>query len=154
MEQTRELLEASIHLELQVSELYLLYSETFQQDRDFWWKMALEEKNHAALLKSGRLYLDMGMFPDELIHGKIEVLNDANSRLEELLKEFRSSPPPMDVAYRHALDIETSAAELYYQREMDRASENKIALIFKGLNKDDKDHARRIESLMSSLGMI
>ena len=75
-EHIRELLQVSIHLELQVSELYLLYHETFQQDKDFWWKMALEEKNHAALLKSGRLYLEMGMFPAELIHGKIEVLNE------------------------------------------------------------------------------
>ena len=116
--------------------------------------MALEEKNHAALLQSGRAYLDMGIFPDELLHGKIEVINDANSRLEELLKEFRSSPPPMAVAYRNALDIETSAAELHYQRIMELDSENKVTLIFKGLGKDDKDHAKRIASLMSAHGMV
>jgi len=52
-EKLNELLEASIELEQCMSELYFLYTNLYPEDREFWWKLANEEINHASLLKSG-----------------------------------------------------------------------------------------------------
>jgi len=59
-----KLLEEAILLELHVSKLYLLFSKLFPEDADFWWQICLEEKNHAALLKSGKtLFCHRNFFP-------------------------------------------------------------------------------------------
>ena len=142
-------------LELLVSDLYLRYSETYPEDRDFWWWMALEEKNHAALLKSGRIYLERGILPEEIIHSSISVLREANIYISALVERAGATTPlPMEEAYREALRIESSAAEIHYQKLMETDSDNKVIAIFKLLGGDDKDHAKRIEVLMALRGIL
>jgi len=64
----RRLIDEAIKLELNMAELYLSFHNRFSEDAGFWWKLTIEEKNHASLLKSGKQYfLDAGMFSSELV---------------------------------------------------------------------------------------
>ncbi|MCG6533786.1 MAG: hypothetical protein L7F78_03655, partial [Syntrophales bacterium LBB04] len=49
-----QVVDEAVTLELNISELYLYFYHSFPDDSDLWWKLALEEKNHGALLRSGR----------------------------------------------------------------------------------------------------
>jgi len=46
-----QLLEASIQLELNLAKLYTLFNDLFEEDEEFWWQLAMEERGHAALLQ-------------------------------------------------------------------------------------------------------
>ena len=48
------IIDESINLELNVGKLYLKFSELFPEDGDFWWKLHVEEKHHASLIRTGR----------------------------------------------------------------------------------------------------
>ena len=54
----KELLEEAIQLESNVSGLYRLYSEQFEEDSEFWKQMAKEEVEHAALLELAKDFFD------------------------------------------------------------------------------------------------
>jgi hypothetical protein len=44
----------SINIEFNISELYLIFHRAFSEHEDFWWQLALEEKNHAGLIKTAK----------------------------------------------------------------------------------------------------
>ena len=149
MENITTLIEESINLELNVAELYLLFNNLFPEDEDFWWELSMEEKNHAALLRSGKeSFLPVDKFPLDLIENRLQVLVDANSEISSLIKKYEVNPPSRAEAFRAAFNIENSAGEIHFERFMNKKAELKIDHIFQQLNKDDKDHANRINSYM------
>jgi hypothetical protein len=145
----KELLEISIELELLISDLYGLYAELFPEDKDFWWKLSVEEKNHASLLESGRIYLKKGILPEEAVYKNLEVLKEAKNQIQNLISNYKESAPSYEDAYYEAVKIESSAAELHYQLMMTRESDSKIIKIFQSLDGDDTDHAKRISELIT-----
>lgn len=148
-----KLLDESIEIELNVSKLYLLYSNIFSEDKDFWWTIALEEQNHAALLKSGKKYLEFGILPEETVYHDLKKLVESNSEIKSLIEDYEKRHPLMEEAYRNALRLEESAAELWFQKIMGTDSDSKIIKIFQGLNSMNKNHAERIKSLMLKQGI-
>lgn len=44
-------LDESIKLELNLATLYTLFHDSFEEDEDFWWELAMEERGHASLLQ-------------------------------------------------------------------------------------------------------
>ena len=145
----KELLETSIELELLVSDLYSLYADLFPEDKDFWWKLSMEEQNHASLLESGRAYLEKGILPEEAVFQNLDMLNKTKDRIQELIIHYKESAPSYEDAYYEAVKIESSAAELHYQLMMTRESDSKIIKIFQSLDGDDTDHAKRISDLLT-----
>ena len=146
------LIDESIELELNVADLYLLFYGLFPEDSDFWWKLASEEKNHAALIRSGKEFFEpRKQFPHNLLTNKLQELKDTNSGLKSMIKELRSVFPLRQEAFNIAFKIESSAAELHFQSFMDKEQSLKLDDIFKQLNKDDKDHAVRIAKYMDCL---
>lgn len=147
-DQMTKLMEEAIGLELNVSDLYLLFYELFPEDMDFWWKISNEEKNHAALLKSSILYLKIDMFPYDLLYKNLKDLQKTNISIKEKINLYRTIKPAKDEAYSFAYHIENSASEFHVQSVLSRSSDNKVLKILKTLNKDDNDHADRILQLM------
>ncbi|OQY11554.1 MAG: hypothetical protein B6I31_04700 [Desulfobacteraceae bacterium 4572_19] len=148
------LVDESINLELNVSDIYLLFYKFFPNDAEFWWKLALEEKNHAALIRGGKEYFEpVNKFPHNLLHHSLQNLKDTNSKLLSLIKNFENTPPSREEAFNIALEIENSACELHYQNFIDEEVNSTTDKIFKKLNKDDKDHAMRIRSYMEKHGI-
>jgi hypothetical protein len=61
-------LKESIDLELNIGDLYQLFSVKFPQDYDFWWKISIEEMNHAVLIESiNDIFLPEGTSPIDSI---------------------------------------------------------------------------------------
>lgn len=144
-----QMIEESIRIELQVAELYLLFYNYFPQDKGFWWKIALEEKNHAALIRSlGEFSEYLDEFPENLFSSSMPDLENTNRMLSSLIEKFTGEAPNRETAFRTALEIEESAGELHYQgfMEDEEGSGSKIAEIFRQLNREDKDHSERIRS--------
>jgi len=143
------LAEESIKLELNVSEIYYLFHSYFAGDANFWRKLALEEKDHADLIRSGiEEPLPMGEFPHEILSDNLQDLKGTNKKLHSLLKQFKNIPPSRELAFNTALEIEASAGELHFQDFMDKETNSTIDELFQFLNREDKDHAERIRSYM------
>jgi ferritin len=143
------LINESMNLELNVAELYLMFHDLFPEDAAFWWNLVVEEKNHAALFRSGEeLFLSRSKFPVDLVRGPLQDLIDKNRELSSLIEEYERNPPSREEAFNIALSIENSAGELHFQRFMDKDPGSRMGEIFQQLNQDDKDHVEKISSYM------
>ena len=148
------LIEESIKIELNVSDIYLIFHTLFPDDADFWWELVLEEQNHAALLRSGKDYFEpVHQFPHNLLDENLREIKAANNKLFTLHEKFKKNPPSRKEAFNAALNIEISAGELHFQKFMDKTSSSRIEEIFRILNKDDKEHAARISDYMKQHGI-
>ena len=148
------LIEESINLELNVSEVYSLFHQSFPDDVDFWWTLLQEEKNHATLIQRGQEHFEpIDMFPQNLLAHSLQNLKDTNSKLHSLIKNIQNSPPSRQEAFNIALELENSAGELHFQKFMDEEANSAADRIFKRLNKDDKEHAMRIRFYMEKHGI-
>lgn len=152
-ERQMALIDEAIKTEMNISTLYLLYSELFPEDRDFWWKLSIEEKNHAALLKSAHLYLKLGKLTDEVLYQRLETMKQVNSVILQHIEQYRKDKPSATQAYRYALGLENSAAELHFQQLMESFSEDRIVGIFQKLGGEDRNHAERVSTLISERGV-
>ena len=153
-EKLYQLVEESISLELNVADLYMFFFRTFPEDKEFWWQLALEEQNHAALLKGGRdSFMEKDTFPEDILESDVEVLKKANFDLKNKLEQFLSSSPSREEAFKTALQIESSAGEAHFQKKMKGDTDNTYIKIFQQLNRDDIDHAARIRAYMKSNGI-
>lgn len=154
IEEVGRLLEESIALEKNVASLYRLFFESFDEDRDFWWQLSIEELNHASLLKSGKdIFLACDAFPDGICAESLESLCAMNERLESLCARYRAAPPSRADAFAVALQIEQSAGEHHYQQIVSSGEPGKAVALVKKLNQDDKDHAERIRDRMRRVGL-
>ncbi|MDY0184473.1 MAG: hypothetical protein RBR43_01170 [Desulfuromonadaceae bacterium] len=148
------LLEASIKLELHVARLYLVFYHSQPQDASFWWTLALEEQNHAALLRSIQdVFVPRGSVPEKLIFDNLEILRQTNEDLSGHIAVYNSQIPTREQAFNLALRIENSAAELHYQNFMGKLPDSDLEQVFQQLNEDDKDHAGRIRTYMHEHGI-
>ena len=144
-----ELAKESISLELNVSEIYYLFHSYFADDSNFWRKLAQEEEDHADLIKHGiEEFEPVGEFPHGILSESLQELKETNKKLSSLLKQFKNNPPSREVAFNTALEIEASAGELHFQNFMDKETTSKIDELFQFLNRQDKDHAKRVRSYM------
>lgn len=148
-----DLLERSIDMEMTVSELYGLYSQLFDEDRDFWWVLCLEEKNHAALLKSARIYLNIDRLPQEALLSDIELLDKSVRTVAAKLEEYKINSPSMKDAYGFAKFVEDSASEIHMQKILSTQSDDRILKIFHELGKGDANHSERINGLIQKYGI-
>ncbi len=155
IEDLNQLIEEAIKLELNVAKIYLSFHHRFPEDASFWWKMALEEKNHAALLKDWKQhFLYAGMFPRELTGESLEILVNMNSTLKGILRQEKEAPPSRAVAFNLALKLEESAGEVHFQNAKKKTGHLSEALkLFQSLNDADKKHADRIRSYMNKNGI-
>ncbi len=148
------LLDESIQLEMNAAALYLSFYRTFPEDAEFWWQLAMEEKNHAALLKSAKQgFVDEGYFPPEILTTNLDALVELNKLTKELLDEHKRKPPSRGSTFEIALKLEQSAGEIDFNLTMEKEGDSPALKLFKRLNKDDKDHTRRIQDYMRRKGI-
>lgn len=138
-----------MNLELNVSSLYSVFHQTFPEDANFWWVLVLEEKNHAALFRSGIDSLEqIQKFPHDLLVKNIKILHKENQKLQDLVAQYKLFPPEREEAFNLALKLENTATELHFQKFMTGNGGCLIDNIFRELNEADKDHAQRIYKYM------
>ena len=141
-------IDESITMETNIAELYLLFSETIPEDRLFWWKLNLEERNHASLLESEKLFYQVNAFPTELFSNNLEDIVRFNGSFILKIQQFKNKPT-RENAFKIALEIENSGIELSYQLLSENKKLSKAIKLFNQLNKADKDHAKRIIDYMN-----
>jgi len=143
-------LNEAIELELNVSDLYLLFYTLFPEDSDFWRALVIEEKNHASLLKNlKQVYHIAHEFPPEILPEKYEDLQAANKDITSTMDLMKNNPSRKK-AFEYAISIELSAGEAHFQLFVENTDISEKFEIFKQLNMDDKNHATRIEKYMHS----
>ena len=148
------ILEASIELELQIAKLYMFFYHEIPQDSDFWWNLMLEEQNHAALLRSIKdVFAPRGSIPENLMAESLACISKSCEWLKHWHKHYSRSPPTRTQAFNLALGIECSAAEMHFQRFMDKEPVSRVEEVFQQLNAEDKDHAQRLIDYMDAHGI-
>lgn len=143
------LIEEAIKLELYISDLYMLFYRQFPEDAKFWWQLAIEEQNHAALLKTVRQMNDSHLnIPPDIIPANHIELADSNKILQEAIAEFEAQPD-RNKAFQFAFKMEQAAGELHYDNFMRYASESRLTAVFRKLNGEDINHAERLRKYMT-----
>jgi len=153
-----QFIDEAIQLELNAAEIYSIFSEAIPEDANFWATLAWEEKNHAAVLKTGKdVLMPMEQFPGEILPNVIQTLVDTNNWLNSLKEKFSELKPDRETAFAVAIKIESSAGEQHFQRVMEAPSDSNIIKILQELCEDDIHHLIRIREYMkggSELGEI
>lgn len=144
----------SIRHELLVSDLYLVFYELFPQDSAFWWTLLVEEKHHAALIESLRIsLLGIDDFPEDLIYRHVDILKQSNREVAKFIETFGIQPPSREDAFRLALSLEQSSTESLYQEVMSDRCPSEMVSMIQQINRNDKNHALRIQIYMKEKGI-
>jgi hypothetical protein len=136
-------IDEAIKLELNMSRLYSIFSEYSNEDRAFWNRLEIEEKNHAALLRTAKEFVNINRFPENLIPDDIETLVESNARIEASIDTYILHPN-RESTFKIALELEKTGGEIHFQRFMEKQAEDNLTRIFQRLNRFDKDHSERI----------
>jgi hypothetical protein len=144
-------LDESIQLELSLATLYTIFNDSFAEDEDFWWELAMEERGHASLLQQEKKHPQQReFFPENLLATDLQSLIDTNAKIAKLISRYKDTPPSRSEALHTALDIEMAAGESHFQQFLDSPTNSPAANIFKQLNQEDCDHAARIRQYMQT----
>ena len=142
------LIEEAILLEQNVADLYLLFYRLFPQDSRFWWKLSLEEQNHAALLKTVFQMKETRVkVPEDFLPTQLKALKEVNQMLQESMSDMEDAPDRVR-AFHLSYAIENSAGERHYDAFMKQGTKSPVSEVFRKLNGDDIDHAARILQYM------
>ncbi len=148
------ILDETIQLELNVADLYLSFSHAFSEDKDFWWVLAEEEKNHAALLRTGKLEsLDKRRFPAKALTTNLDALIKVNKEIKALVKKHKQKAPLRASAFEIAIKVEESTGEIDFSCFMRQEADSLAGKFFSRVNSEDKDHARRLRDYMREKGI-
>jgi hypothetical protein len=143
------ILDETIQLESNVADLYLSFSHAFSEDKDFWSLLAVEERNHAALLRTGKLEsFDKADFPAKALTTNLGALVKVNREIEMLVKAHKQKPPSRASAFEIAIKVEESTGEIDFSCFMEREADSLALKLFSRVNSEDRDHARRLRNYM------
>jgi len=142
-------LKESVEMELNVGDLYQLFSVKYPQDYDFWWKISIEEMNHAALIESiNDFYLTEKIFPPDAIAKQAEDLQKMNIIVKARIAQYKLIPPSRLEAFKYGFELENSVGEFHFELFMTTEPDSPVGKIFQKLNGDDINHATRIDNYM------
>ena len=144
----------AVQLEMNARKLYVLFARQFPEDAAFWQQLAIEENNHAELIRSGvDLFKEAGVPPTDVLAAPMNSLRAANNKLTELIEKYEENAPTRANAFYTALATEQSAGEIHFQHLMTRQADSRIVELFQQLNQDDKQHTARILTYMQDHGI-
>ena len=146
----KEFLKESIDLELNIGDLYQLFSAKYKQDYNFWWKLSIEEMNHAALIESiNDNFLSENIMPPDSIGNKARELREMNLFIEQRIEEFRAGSLTRAAAFHLACEIENSIGESHFELFMTSQPNSTVMKIMQKLNGDDVNHGKRMAKYMT-----
>ncbi len=145
-------LKESVALELNVGDLYLLFSAKFPQDYDFWRELSIEEMNHAAIIESiNDLFLSETPLSADFIEKETEDLKKMNLLITDHIEQYKVNPPTRLEALKFAVGLENSAGESHFEIFMTSKPDSTLVKILQKLNGDDINHANRINNYILSM---
>lgn len=142
-------------MELNVGEIYQLFCVKFPQDYDFWWKISIEEMNHAALIESiNDVFLTETILRDNSLEKQTDDLRKMNLAVKERIERYKLIPPTRLEAFKYGIELENSIGEFHFELFMTTETETQMEKIFQKLNGDDINHAIRIDKYMKNNGIF
>ena len=148
------LIEESIKAESNASELYALFANIFPEDTDFWNTLAIEERNHAALITSIQTIASFeNSFPKQILSENLESLIGFNKTVLSAINTWKKKPLTRGDAFNFVLILEEASAEAHFQTAMVNPSATGVLKVLQDLNTADKNHAKRIRSYMKTNGI-
>lgn len=148
-----EILEQSIAIEEGIGELYKLFASYYQEDTIFWSCLSKEEKTHANILSGLRPWIAMGGKIDQYLLPNLKELKEQNAAIKKVIQHARDERPNREIAFNLAHKLELTAAELHYQKIITKNADSKLLLSMQELCNADKDHLKRIRTMMNSLNI-
>lgn len=148
-------LKESIDLELNIGDLYQQFSARFPGDYDFWWKLSIEEMNHAALIESiNDNFLTEAILQSESIEKQAIELSAMNGFIQKQILRFKMESPTRADAFQLAFEIENSIGESHFELFMTSNPNSEVGKIMQKLNGDDINHANRMAKYMNDNGIF
>ena len=139
-----------------VSQIYIKFSELFPEDRDFWWRLAMEEKCHASIGKSiQEIFAPMKLYPKEFLNESTDKLLKSNNEKKALLDRLAENPLALtrEQAFSAAIEIEDSDVEKIFQEIMEKIPETREDKMFQRLNMDTSDHIKKLKKYAEDTGL-
>ena len=145
-------IQESINMELNIGDLYQLFSVKYPADYDFWWRLSMEEINHGALIESiNDAFIDETLLPLAAIERQTDELKRMNQLIQDQIQQYKSAPPSRLESFEIAINLENSIGEFHFELFMTEKSGSQMIEIFQKLNGDDKNHANRISNYSRSI---
>ncbi len=150
----KQLLKQSVALELNIGDLYQQFSVKFAGDYDFWWKLSIEEMNHAALIESiNDVFLTENLLTLDSIENQINEINEMNRLIRKHIESFKFETPERSKAFQVAFEIENSIGEYHFELFMTAQPNSTVMKIMQKLNGDDINHSKRMLKYMKENGI-
>ena len=148
-DEIRLFLKESIALELNIGDLYQLFGVKFKKDYNFWWKLSIEEMNHAALIESiNDIFLTESILPSESIEKQTQELAEMNLFIKQQIEQCKSGSFTRIDAFQLAIKIEDSIGESHFELFMTTQPNSAVMKIMQKLNGDDINHGKRMTKYM------
>lgn len=144
----KEYLEQAILLELNMAKLYAQFSNINNNDKEFWYKISLEESEHASLLQNVLNSIDLIEHNFDINQSELDELYETNNKLNDLIKIDYNTP--RKELFKTALNLEKTLGEIHYHKLINSDVDDEIIKIFIKLNNDDNMHVKRIHEYIKN----
>jgi rubrerythrin len=146
----KKIIELFIEQELLIASLYMRFSERYVVHKNFWLKLASEEREHAEWIK----HLLDGVETDKIFfsEGKTRTytVNSSITYIKGLISEFDKKAFDIPKAAHIALDLEKSLLEKNVFNCFDSDS-IEVKRILEVLNKGQDDHIRMMDKFSTEI---
>ena len=108
----KEYLIEAVNLELNMSKLYLKFSNINNTDYIFWYSLSIEEGGHVAILKNILSAIDMINYDFNITEIELDELKQTNNKINDMLSHTFNRVDAFDTA----ISLENTAGEIHYQK--------------------------------------
>lgn len=141
----------AIVLEKLMFQLYELYSISFPEYKEFWLKLASQEKDHMDFLRAVNLFDEGGVLNfDALVLDEesiAEKIKEISSKIEILKKENTS----LASACKIAIELESISQEYHFHKMKIIDSKDILFNTFKNLYSEDISHIAAIKEFSKNI---
>jgi rubrerythrin len=133
-----------------VGELYTAYADRFPKHKDFWTRLAGEEKGHAAWIRKLFPKAEEGIILFDDTRFNVKAIDTSLMYIEHWVREARSEPIELTKGLSIALDIENSLIEKDYFKVYG-TDDDEMRRVFDALVQGTREHRARIRSLLDEV---
>jgi hemerythrin-like metal-binding protein len=135
--------------EVRMAELYTAFARRFSMDREFWQRMAREERLHARIVSSLKTAAAKGVLLFD--PGRVDTHDIAamTARIETLMHQGAQEVMDRVMALSHAMEIESSLVESGVFTQF-KALTDKAREVLRRLNNESLDHAAWVRRVLDS----
>ena len=149
MQEKCEIIQMMITYEETLNRLYRDFSKSFPEQKDFWFKLSVEEDAHATWVKTLYEKLKQGEveFADDRIPG--DEIKKALDRFEELTTRMKKEDITLLEALELAGEVENSMLEARFF-EFFEGDSDEIHETFERLGSQTREHLDRINTVLNN----